>query len=79
MWTIVATAFVLGVLVLLGYDLFVAPFRRHRDEFRDTRTHRKRGESPHLEMRDEYERTHETGSPHLEGRNEFEHRNVGVA
>jgi hypothetical protein len=36
------------------YAIF-APFRHHPDQFRDRRTGRRLGESPHLETRDEFE------------------------
>lgn len=59
LWIIVAFAFVLVVLALLAYGLFeLTPLARHPDQFRDSRTDRRRWESPHLETRDEYERTH---------------------
>jgi hypothetical protein len=52
-----------------------SPLRRHEDQFRDPpRTHKRHRESPHLESRDEYELTHDTGSPHLESRSEYERR-----
>lgn len=60
LWTIVATAFVLVVLAVVVYGLFeLSPFARHRDQFRDPRTGRRRWASPHLETRDEFERTHD--------------------
>lgn len=77
MWTVLATAFVLGALVVVFYGL-IAVFTHHPDRFRDPLTGKPLGESPHLEMRDEFEATHETGSPHLEGRNEFEHPHAYV-
>jgi hypothetical protein len=77
--TIVVIAFVLVVLGVVGYWLFELAFGRHSEQFRDPQSGSRRGESPHLEMRDEYERTHDTGSPHLETRDEFEHKGVGVA
>ena len=73
LWTIVAVAFVLVVLAILAYGLFeLSPFGRHLDQFRNPRTGRRRWESPHLETRDEFERTHDGASPHLETRDEFE-------
>ena len=55
------------------------PLRRHEDQFRDPpRSHKQPRESPHLESRDEYERTHETGSPHLESRCEYERTHVSA-
>jgi hypothetical protein len=55
------------------------PLGRHEDQFRDPRRHKQRWESPHLESRDEYERTHDTGSPHLESRCEYERTHVPPA
>ena len=79
LWTIVATAFVLVVLAALAYGVFVlVSGRRHFDQFRDPGTGGRRGASPHLELHDEFERTHDTGSPHLESRDESEHTHVGV-
>ena len=52
---VMATAFVLVVLGAIAYWLFVAPFRRHPDQFRDSETGKRVGESPHLETRDEFE------------------------
>lgn len=65
LWMTVATAFVLVVLALIVYGL-LRLFGPHVDQFRDPRDGKRRWESPHLEARDEYERTHDTGSPHLE-------------
>jgi hypothetical protein len=48
--------------------------RGHEDQFRGPRSHERRWESPHLESRDEYELTHNTGTPHLESRCEYEQR-----
>ena len=48
------------------------PPRRNEDQFRDPHRHERRWESPHLESRDEYELTHDTGAPHLESRCEYE-------
>ena len=80
LWLIAATAFVLAVLGLVAYALFESsPFARHLDQFRDRRTGRRLSESPHLEMRDEFERTHDRGSPHLETREEFERTHSGLA
>jgi hypothetical protein len=47
---------------------------RHKDRLRCPRSHERRWESPHLESRDEYELTHDTGTPHLESRCEYERR-----
>ena len=53
--------------------------RRYEDRFRDPSRPERRWESPHLESRDEYELTHDTGSPHLESRCEYEQRHrVGL-
>ena len=54
------------------------PLGRHEDQFRDPRSHKQRRVSPHLESRDEYERTHDTGSPHLESRCEYERTHVSA-
>jgi hypothetical protein len=55
LWIIVATAFVLAVLGVVFYAIFIAPFRHHSEQFRDERTGRRLGQSPHLETRDEFE------------------------
>jgi hypothetical protein len=55
LWIVIATAFVLAVLGVAVYALFVAPFGRHSEQFRDGPTGRRFGESPHLETRDEFE------------------------
>ena len=55
LWIIVATVFVLAVLGVVAYAIFIAPFRSHSEQFRDQRTGRRFGESPHLETRDEFE------------------------
>ena len=48
LWTIVVLAFVLGVLALVAYTVFeLTPFAHHNEAGR--------GESPHLETRDEFE------------------------
>jgi hypothetical protein len=47
---------------------------RYEDPFRGPRSHKRPWESPHLESRDEYELTHDTGTPHLESRCEYERR-----
>jgi hypothetical protein len=60
LWIIVSFAFVFGVLAVVAYALFeLSPFARHVEQFRDPRTGRRHWESPHLETRAEYERTHE--------------------
>jgi hypothetical protein len=47
---VVVLAFVVAVLVLIVYVLFeLSPFAHHDDQFRDPRTGKRRGESPHLE------------------------------
>jgi hypothetical protein len=69
---------VLWMLVIMGVVLLVLAFvrllGRHEDQFRDRHSHEQRRESPHLESRDEFELTHDTGSPHLESRSEYETR-----
>ena len=55
LWIVIATAFVLATLGVLVYAIFFAPFRHHSEQFRDTRTGHRLGESPHLETRDEFE------------------------
>ncbi len=54
------------------------PLGRHKDQFRDPRRPKRRRENPHLESRDEYELTHDTGSPHLESRCEYERTHVSA-
>ena len=74
----------MNVLWMLLVPAIVArPLGRHKDQFRDPRRrdprrHEGRRESPHLESRDEYELTHDTGSPHLESRCEYEKRHVSA-
>jgi hypothetical protein len=49
-FTVVVFVFVLAVLAVVAYALFEgSPFARHADQFRDPRTGRQRGHSPHLE------------------------------
>lgn len=79
LWVVIATAFVLVVLAVLVYALLALLFGPHAEQFRDPVSGERRGESPHLEMRDEFEHAHDTGSPHLETRDEFEHTPVGAA
>jgi hypothetical protein len=56
LWIVLAMVFVLAVLGWLAYGLFeVSPLAHHSDRFRDPRTGRRVGGSPHLETRDEYE------------------------
>jgi len=58
-WAIIATVFVLGVLAWLAFGMFeLTPFARRSNALRDPRTGKPRGHSPHLETRDDYERTH---------------------
>jgi hypothetical protein len=76
LWIVIVTAFVLGVLAVLIYWLLALLFGSHAEDFRDPVTGLHRWESPHLEMRDQFEHEHDTGSPHLETRDEFEHRPV---
>jgi hypothetical protein len=48
--TIVTLLFVLAVAAVVVYALFeMSPFARHADQFRDPRTGKRRGSSPHLE------------------------------
>ena len=55
-WIVVSTVFVVGVLTLVAYVVFeLTPFARHSETFRDPRTLRRIGTSPHLETRDEFE------------------------
>jgi hypothetical protein len=68
-WKLVTAA-----LVLLVPAVVARPPRRREDRFLDPRTQKRRWESPHLESRDEYESTHDTGTPHLESRCEYEQR-----
>ena len=70
-WMLVTRS--LGLLVLASV---AKPVGRHVDQFRDPRNHERRWEAPHLESRDEYELTHDTGSPHLESRCEYEKAHV---
>jgi hypothetical protein len=60
LWIIVSFVFVLAVLGVVAYALYeLSPFAHHADHYRDPRTGRERWVSPHLETRDEYERTHD--------------------
>ena len=68
-WMLVTAALVLLVLAFVTKLL-----GRHEDRFGDLHSHEWRWESPHLESRDEYELTHDTGAPHLESRCEYEQR-----
>lgn len=61
-------------LVLLVPASVARPPRRHERRTREFHSHERRWESPHLESRDEYELTHDTGTPHLESRCEYERR-----
>ena len=74
-WMLVTAALVLLVLAYLVYGS-VSALGRHEDQLRDPRSDKRRWESPHLESRDEYELTHDTGSPHLESRCEYERPRV---
>jgi hypothetical protein len=50
LYTIVVFVFVLAVLASVAFALFaMSPFARHRDRFRDPRTGKRVGESPHLD------------------------------
>jgi hypothetical protein len=75
LWMLVTAAFLLLVLAFVVYGL-ARPPGRHEDRFRDPRGDKGRWESPHLESRDEYELTHDTGTPHLESRSEYERTHV---
>ena len=59
LWILTVSAFLLLVLFFVVYALS-ALFGRH------PQTDQRRVESPHLQSRDEYELTHDTGSAHLE-------------
>jgi hypothetical protein len=49
LFTIVTFLVVLAGAAAVAYALFeMSPFARHSDQFRDTRTGRLRGRSPHL-------------------------------
>jgi hypothetical protein len=61
-------------LVLLVPASAARPAGRRQGQFRNPRGHEWRRDSPHLESRDEYELTHDTGTPHLESRCEYEQR-----
>ncbi len=48
-YTIVVVVFVLSVLGVAAYALFeMSPFAQHADRFRDPKTGKRLGESPHL-------------------------------
>ncbi len=68
-WMLATAALVLLVLAVVARML-----GHHEDQSGDPRSHEQRWESPHLESRDEYELTHDTGAPHLESRCEYEQR-----
>jgi hypothetical protein len=70
-WMLVTAALVLLVLAFMARR-----HGRHEGQFSDPRSHERRWQSPHLESRDEYELTHDTGSPHLESRCEYEQKHV---
>jgi len=60
-WILLALVFVVAVVGFVAYGFFeVSPLAHHADRFRDARTGRRIGESPHLETRDEFE--HRTAS-----------------
>ena len=69
---------VLRVLVSMALVLLVPASGARPSTRREGRLrrlgHEWHWDSPHLESRDEYERTHETGTPHLESRCEYEQR-----
>jgi hypothetical protein len=48
--TFLVFAFVFGTLAFVGWALFeMSPWARHKDQFRDPRTGKCRGSSPHLD------------------------------
>jgi hypothetical protein len=48
--TFLALAFVIGTLAVVAWALFeMSPFARHKDQFRDPRTGKRRGASPRLD------------------------------
>jgi len=61
-------------LVLLVPAPAARPSPRRETQLRRLRGHEWHWDSPHLESRDEYELTHDTGTPHLESRCEYEQR-----
>ena len=70
----VSRMLVTAALVLLVPAFVTRPLERRKKRFRDPDSDGRRWESPHLESRDEYELTHDTGTPHLESRCEYERR-----
>jgi hypothetical protein len=57
-WEILTTVFVLAALAFIAVGVFwLTPFARDENEFRDSRGKR-RGGSPHMETRDDYESAH---------------------
>ena len=74
-WMLVIAVFVLLVLAFVVYGL-ARPVGRLEDQVRDPRSDKGGWECPHLESRDEYELTHNTGTPHLESRSEYERTHV---
>ena len=46
---VIALSFVVIVLLVVGYSLFVSPFGRHTDHYRDTRTGKRLFDPPNLE------------------------------
>jgi hypothetical protein len=50
LWTLVVLGFVIGVLALLAWSLLeMSPFGHHVDHYRDSKTGRRRWQSPNLE------------------------------
>jgi hypothetical protein len=50
LFTVVVFVFVLAVLAVVAYAAFeVSPFAHHAEQFRDSRTGRRRWQSPHLD------------------------------
>jgi hypothetical protein len=57
-WEIATAVFVLAALAFIAVGVFwLTPLARSENEYRDERGKR-RGESPHLETRDDYEHAH---------------------
>ncbi len=74
-WMLITAAFVLLVLAFVVYGLAMA-LGRSDDHGRNPHSNDRHWDSPHLESRDEYELTHDTGTPRLESRCEYERTHV---
>jgi hypothetical protein len=49
LYLVIVVVFVLAVLAVVAYALFeMSPFAHHADHYRDPRTGKRLGESPHL-------------------------------